>query len=510
MKLRRDLMMLQQNSYRDERYVRWLKESHDSTKYDNLIGWVIFLLSLVPQINVLSSLLLIGVFSLWNFLRLIKAKYKKPLVVTNRVRRIFCTAIILILVIYGLLCIVIPKGSILWGASVYLVFVYCCSSVVIRMSNWLLKPVESCINKKYYKEAAKILEGMPQLKIIGITGSYGKTSTKHFLYRILSEKYDVMMTPGNFNTTLGVVRTIRENLKPYNEIFIVEMGAKQKNDIKEICDLVHPTIGIVTAVGPMHLESFGSIQNVQSTKFELVDSLPSDGLAVVNDDFEFVANRKVDNTNCVRYSTGGNDEAQYYARDISYNANGTTFTLCEGDGEILKLHTRLVGDCNVSNIIAAVVVALYLGVEKDKIRYAVEKIEPVEHRLNMKRLPTGITLIDDAYNSNPVGSKMALDVLSQMKSGKRIVITPGMIELGDNQFELNKDLGLNIAQSVDVAIIVGEYNREAIMEGLKEGGFDEKNVHCVASFNEAQQFMLSIATPGDTVLYENDLPDTFK
>lgn len=503
-------MMLQQNSYRNERYVRWLKESHDSTTFDNLFGWVVFLLSLVPQINILSSLLLIGVFSLWNSIRLIRAKYKKPLIVTNRVRRILGTSIILILVIYGLLCAVMPEESMIWGASVYLIFVYCCSSVVIRVANWILKPVERHINNKYYKEAVKILESMPQLKIIGITGSYGKTSTKHFLNRILSEKYDVMMTPGNFNTTLGVVRTIRENLKPYNEIFIVEMGAKQKNDIKEICDLVHPTIGIVTAVGPMHLESFGSIQNVQSTKFELVDSLPSNGLAVVNDDFEYIANRKVENTNCIRYSAREGQQTEYCAKDIVYNANGTTFTICESGEDIIKLHTRLVGECNVSNLISAVVVALNLGVNKEKIRYAVEKIEPVEHRLNLKRLPTGINLIDDAYNSNPVGSKMALDVLSQMKDGKRIVITPGMIELGDNQFELNKDLGNNIAESVDIAIIVGEYNREAILSGLKERGFDEKNVHCVASFNEAQQLMLSIAKRGDTVLYENDLPDTFK
>ena len=136
--------------------------------------------------------------------------------------------------------------------------------------------------------------------MIGITGSYGKTSTKHYLNRILSEQFEVCMTPGSFNTTMGVIRTIREYLKPYDTVFICEMGAKQPGDIKEICDLVHPSVGIITAVGEQHLESFKTIENVQRTKFELIDSLPADGLAIVNDDFEWVANRKVSDVECVR------------------------------------------------------------------------------------------------------------------------------------------------------------------------------------------------------------------
>ena len=137
----------------------------------------------------------------------------------------------------------------------------------------------------YINDAKQMLAQMPDLKIIGITGSYGKTSTKHYLNRILSEQFDVLMTPGSFNTPMGVVRTVREMMKPYYYVFIVEMGAKQLGDIKEICDIVHPEIGIVTAVGEQHLESFKSIENVQRTKFELVEALPENGFAVLNDDF---------------------------------------------------------------------------------------------------------------------------------------------------------------------------------------------------------------------------------
>ena len=168
-----------------------------------------------------------------------------------------------------------------------------CGSVLLP------KPGKS-INNSYVNDARRIIGEMPSLKVVGITGSYGKTSTKHYLNRILSEQFNVVMTPGSFNTPMGVTRTIREMLKPYTEIFICEMGAKQRGDIKEICDIVHPQYGIITAVGEQHMESFKSIENVQRTKFELADALPADGFCVVNDDFPYVANREVDNTSCLR------------------------------------------------------------------------------------------------------------------------------------------------------------------------------------------------------------------
>lgn len=318
------------------------------------------------------------------------------------------------------------------------------------------------------------------------------------------------MTPGSFNTPMGVVRTVREHMKPYNEVFICEMGAKQKGDIKEICDIVHPQMGIVTAVGPMHLESFKSIENVQATKFELVDALPADGLAVINNDFEMCAKRQVNNVAALRYAVTHPKGANYKAVDVKYTPRGTTFTVVGPDNFELPLETRLLGECNVSDLLAAVCIAVALGVDKDKIRYAVSSIEQVEHRLSIKRTPGGVTIIDDAFNSNPAGSKMAVDVLSHFTGGKRIIVTPGMIELGEEQFNLNKNLGTEIGRGVDIAIIVGEYNRQALEEGVKASGLKEENLYLVDSFNEAQQLLTTILAPGDTVLYENDLPDTFK
>ncbi len=385
---------------------------------------------------------------------------------------------------------------------------YCGSHVIIMAANLLLKPVESLITRHYYNDARKRLQSMPDLKIIGITGSYGKTSTKHYLHRILSEQFDTLMTPGSFNTTLGVVRTVREYLKPYNEIFIVEMGAKSRGDVKEICDLVKPTMAIITAVGPQHLESFKSIKNVQRAKFELADALPADGLAVINNDFEMIACREVSNTGCARYSANNVDNSDYKATNIVYSAEGTTFTVESADGWTINIATRLMGECNVSDLLAAIIVAHKLRVSDAKIASAIAAIEPVEHRLSVKRTPGGITILDDAFNSNPVGSRMALEVLGSMKEGKRIVITPGMIELGEQQYELNHALGQTIALHTDVAIVVGQYNRQAICEGISDNYAGQ--LHIVDSFNEAQAILASIAQKGDTVLYENDLPDTFK
>lgn len=316
------------------------------------------------------------------------------------------------------------------------------------------------------------------------------------------------MTPGSYNTPMGVIRTVREMMKPYYDVFIVEMGAKQIGDIKEICDLVAPSIGIVTAVGEQHLESFKTIENVQRTKFELIDALPSDGLGVLNNDFPYIASRPVSNVPVLRYALEAGN-ADYHIEDIVYDDIETRFTIV-GDGHKLALSTQLVGDCNLSNLMAAVIVALHLNVPENAIKYAVSRIEQVEHRLNIKRVPEGLSIIDDAFNSNPDGARMALDVLHRVRATRRIVITPGMIELGDKQAEYNRRFGEQMAAVADYVMIVGTYNRAAILEGLQAGGMKEEAIFLADSFTTAQARLVQIARAGDVVLYENDLPDTFK
>ena len=498
LRLRYETQMAQQNSYRMERYGRWLWG--DSTSTVRMTDLMLLGVMLVFAHN---PWMLGGVFFI-NILKVTKElnrKFKKPLVYTPRVRRTLAVqaALVVIGVVVAALATSVAAVPVMLQAAV------ASAPVIVIVAFVLLTPVEKAINKWYYNDAVRILRSMPDLKIIAITGSYGKTSTKHYLYRILSEKYNVLMTPGSFNTTLGVIRTIREYLKPYHEVFIVEMGAKQVGDIREICELVHPSMGIITAVGEQHLESFGSIDNVQRTKFELVDALPADGLAVLNDDFKYVRERKVENVRAVRY---GND-GEYNVVSTSYGDDGTHFTIADRSGWSLDLTTQLVGKYNLSNTLAGCIIARELGLTDREIQIAVADIQQVEHRLSIRRAG-GLTIIDDAFNSNPHGSAMALEVLATFTGGKRIVITPGMIELGAGQREHNRALGRGMAASCDYAIVVGEFNREAIITGLVDGGFPAENTFAVATFAEATAKLREIAAPGDTVLYENDLPDTFK
>jgi UDP-N-acetylmuramoyl-tripeptide--D-alanyl-D-alanine ligase len=523
-RLRFELQMMQQNSYRVSRYLRWLKGDLVST---TRVTDVLMLVMLVGGFFTrwsLHSTAIVGLLALYRGVRELSLKYKKPLVFTARAKRLYAVGMVLILgsiafalmseagVIgqAGTITAVFLSFDINWVMAVAMSFAVA-SPVVMCLAVWILSPVERAMNRWYVNDARRILREMPRLTVIGITGSYGKTSTKHYLHRILSERFSVVMTPGSFNTTLGVVRTIRENLKPYTEVFIVEMGAKQVGDIAEICELVKPSIGIITAVGEQHLESFKTIENVQRTKFELIDSLPADGTAILNDDFEYIASRPVNNVAQVFRYASDSTKADFRLADVAYGRDGTSFAIETPEGITTEpFTTRLVGIHNLSNILAGYIAGRTLGMTDSEMRYAIASIEQVEHRLNIKHTPGGITIIDDAFNSNPHGAAMALDVLSGFTGGRRIVVTPGMIELGTKQEHYNRELGRQMAASCDIAVIVGEYNREAILEGLASENFAPEKIYVAATFADASRHVSEIARAGDTILYENDLPDTFK
>lgn len=508
--------MLQQNSYRISRYWRWLEQGNFITAWRLIDIAVIFLL-LSTLLNSPLCMLIAALTALFKCWPLLTAKHKKPLVFTKRVWRIYGVSAILGLIPFILMIIFFGgrddmldfySGPASCVAVAFFTTVLSWAFVIAAV--WLLKPVEAHINRKYWNEARSILKNMPDLKIVGITGSYGKTSTKHYLHSILSEQFETLMTPGSYNTPMGVIRTVREMMKPYTEVFICEMGAKQKGDIKEICDLVDPECGIITAVGPMHLETFGSIDNVCQTKFELADAIPANGFVVINNDFSPAAHRPVDNTEVLRYGVSNPENCEFAAEDVNYSSEGTTFIMKGPDGHKMEFSTKLLGEANISNLMAAIIVALKLGMDEETIRRGVSRIQQVEHRLNLKHTPGGVTIIDDAFNSNPVGSKMALEVLGSFDSGRRICVTPGMIELGDKREELNKQLGQNLGNNSDIAIIVNAYNRDSLVEGILSTDFNKDNLHIVDNFNAAQQVLSRILRPGDVILYENDLPDSFK
>ena len=494
-----DIHMFQLASYRNSRYFRWLAPGN------------IITIKRLFAVAMLAAVFIPGYFgcgfaagvtaAAWFYC--FSEKFKTPLVYTMRVKRLFATDIILFAAIAALAVLFAGAWAMaIIGAALVL------SNFIMLLANFINTPIEKAINRYYYNDAKRIIESNRNLIVIGVTGSFGKTSTKNYLAGVLAEKYNVLVTPGNFNTLLGVIRTIREQLRPYHQVFIVEMGAKQTNDIKEICDLVHPTIGIVTAVGEMHLETFKTIENIQDTKFELINSLPADGLGVINNDSHCISSYKGIKSQCklIRYAVEA--DGDYKATDVKYGANGVSFTLNGGE----QFGSRLLGVGNLLNILAATAVADYLGVPTNKQKNAIARLQPVEHRLSMK-VSNGITVLDDAYNSNPQGAKMALGVLKGFAVGdgnKRIVITPGFVEMGARQAQANKELGRTIAESCDYAIVVNATNRDAIRSGIEEGGMAAEKYFLADSLNHAHAHLAQILKAGDVVLYENDLPDNFK
>lgn len=499
--LKKELHMMQLNSYRNSRFRRWtqknFKQKFTISLFLMLGGGITAWLGSPAFIAWIAGATL-GAY------RLLTEKHKKKLAFTRRAKTLFFTSLGVFAIVSTTVAILLPLKFILlaWVVIDFLAFVW------LIVANFLLIPVERRISQWYKDDAKRILKSMPHLKIIGITGSYGKTSVKHFLTRILSEKYNVVMTPGSYNTPMGVTITVRNHLKPIHEVFVCEMGAKQIGDIKELCDLANPEMGILTAVADQHLDTFGSIENVQKGKFELIDALPSHGVGYMNFDYEYVRNH-APITHVENYSYSLNQDSAYQAKDVTYTSKGMKLSVYYQGEKVMDLETKLMGEANISNILVCCAVALKLDVPIKSIQFAVKNLQPVKHRMELKRNPGGITILDDAFNSNPIGAKMALEVLKKIDGGQKVIITPGMIELAEKEYELNRILGEQIADHADYAILVGPKQTLPIQEGLKNKNYPENRMYVARNLTDANQHLMQIAKAGDVVLYENDLPDTF-
>ena len=207
------------------------------------------------------------------------------------------------------------------------------------------------------------------------------------------------------------------------------------------------------------------------------------------------------------YGVKDTKDTDVYAYNIKLSKEGSTFTVASHNKKF-TCTTKLLGEHNVENIVGCITIALHLGLTPEEIQRGVSKVEAVPHRLQILPTTNGTVVIDDAFNSNPVGSKMALDVLKQF-DGRKIIITPGMVELGKEEAELNKEFGRQMAESVDVAILVGINRSKPIEEGLKEKNFDENNLYVVSNLNEATERLGKLTKAGDVILFENDLPDNY-
>ncbi len=467
----------------------------------------------------------------------------KPLVFTDRALRLLIAALLPLLLL--LLVAISLAGATLTLAG--LIAVLACAFALLAFAPWTLlganialRPIQSAINRHYEQHARDLLRDWAPLTI-GITGSYGKTTTKFCVGAVLAADRPTLVTPDSYNSFLGVIRTINEHLEWRHRAFVVEMGMFRRGDIAELCELVHPTIGVITAIGPMHLERLGSIEQIAAAKGELLDALPSDGHFVTNADdprcLELAARAAVPVTlfgieedptqpgtvaaaslapdasqGTPIASPQNKPRVQVIARDIALAGGRTTFNLqLDGpDSAAVAVSAGLLGRHNVLNLLAAAAVGRVLGIEPARIVEGLGRVDAPPHRLQpIHNRRAGIVVIDDAYNSNPEGAAAALEVLREHPATRRLLVTPGMVELGELEAELNRRFGEQAGAVCDIAVLVGPARTEPIRAGLASAGMDPASVHVVRDIAEATELLGRLTRAGDVVLFENDLPDTY-
>ena len=452
---------------------------------------------------------------------MVEMNSKKPLKFTPRVKRMIASDIVLCVLFFAIPAGVLAVMGLLdtqalkmFPLGAFLLLLTGLQKIMIMAANKVNRPIEKGVNNHYINDAKRILKENPDLTIIGVTGSYGKTSVKFYLETLLRAKYRVLVTPESYNTPMGIVITIRKFLKPTHEIFVCEMGARYVGEIKEDCDLVHPHHGLITSIGPQHLDTFGSLENIQKTKFELADAVPDGGILFLNGDNEFIeeelerrkGSRPLYNAPVMYHSqkTGSG----YYASDIVVTNHGTDFTVNAPDGETERFSMKLVGGHNVINVMGAIAVAHEFGIPLAELRIPVRRIQSVPHRMEMKN-HGDVTIIDDAFNSNPIGSRAAVETLAIM-DGMRILITPGMVELGEDEAEYNRKFGTYAADCCDRIFLVGRKHTEPIKEGILSKGFPEKHLEVFDKVEEAISRAYAVKTDQHKyILLENDLPDNY-
>lgn len=501
--MRYNLHMFQLNGYKNGEHLHWIKKNlrKQSVLVAGLLVGVVRLLFPHTVTDIFGYLMLLLLVVVYRALK--KSNVKKKLVYTARVKRLIATNFVLNAAL-------LAAGYVLFGPEVLsglLLVLTALQGVLLPAVNLCNRPAEQAINRYYINDAKRKLKEVPGLQIIGVTGSYGKTSVKFYLQTLLQEKYNVLVTPESYNTPMGVVRTIRGSLRPAHEFFICEMGARHVGDIKEICDIVHPAHGIITSVGPQHLETFFSMENIKNTKFELADALPEGGVLFLNGDNSFIQEKADSYKNKVWYRSQTSGEG-YTVKNVSLSQMGTEFTVVAPSGEEEVFRMSLIGEHNIINVVGAIAVANTMGMTLKELRVPVRRIKPVEHRMQM--IERGeVTIIDDAYNSNPVGSKAAVETLA-MFDGIRILITPGMVELGEKEEEYNYKFGTYAADCCDYILLIGKRHTAPIAEGIFSKGFPQERCQVFERLEEALSFAYAIQGQGHKyILLENDLTDNY-
>ncbi|MBC7810253.1 MAG: UDP-N-acetylmuramoyl-tripeptide--D-alanyl-D-alanine ligase [Burkholderiales bacterium] len=514
--------------YMSGRFLRWL--FGERTRWlptRPLISWLTALVGLSEASSSLLPTILMALAALAAGWPPREREVKKPFRRTPRATRLLITAFVVTALILAAMLVQVVKIAailesdeltlILSASAGFLTFILAPFALIV--GNILMTPVEALFRQRFKQQARRVLAEIHPT-VIGITGSYGKTSTKNYLADILSGRYRVLATPKSYNTIMGVSMTINNTLADdfSVEYFIAEMGAYVPGEIKEICDLTQPRIGIMVEVGLQHLERFGSLENVARAKYELIKALPPDGIGVFNWDNPYIRemfergypNTRLAVSRTVAPSDVKPNGPRFIASEISETLEGLRFTVTDTQSnESQPFATALLGEHTVTNLLLAIAVAVHEGMSLRDVARRVSALQPPENRLVRQVTANGITIINDAYSANPVGALGALRVLALHTTGRRLLITPGMVELGSLMESENRKLGEAAASAATDVILVGEKQGAPIKAGLLAAGFPAQRLQVVETLSEAVTWYQNELQSGDTVLFLNDLPDTY-
>ncbi len=398
-----------------------------------------------------------------------------------------------------------PNYLFFYYLPLFILFFDIISPIFVSLIVLLFQPLTVAYRMFVINKAKKRLSEIPNITVIGITGSYGKSSCKEFLYAILKEKFSVVKTPKNFNSEMGISQTIIKDLKSTHQYFICEMGAYGLGGIKLLCQIANPKIGILTGINQQHLATFGSQENIIKEKFELIDSLPENGLAILNYDNSLIKKElETHRFRCKNIKLVSKNKNPDINLSKIKNKNGViSFDCSYKRKDKASFELKIPGEESViENMILAITCALELGMTMQEIANASKNITDENSPIKMTRSPDEIIVLDSSYSSNPNGVISTINYLSTFR-GRRTLVMPCLIELGNEAEKIHQIIGQSIAKNCDLAIITSKDYFNEIKTSAIQAGFNPDRIIFSENPIEITNILKNFLNPGDVLLFEN-------
>ncbi len=509
LRLRTYLHYFQQEEYDFRRFLSWWWAAR---AYDRWASVGLLVMLPFAAVQPAATGLMAGAWLLWRLRQEPDPTKvgKKPLVLTPRATQLWLLAGVACAPVVASLALLLPAeplvGLLATVAGIQII------PLALNTANLLLKPWQAYSNKLYLREATALLARLNPT-IISLSGAFGKTSTKYFLHAILQAHAPTLLSPGSTNTALGLARIVRERLQPHHQYFLAEMGAYKVGSIAKLCQLFPPDACATTAIGPAHLERFGSVAKVAEAEFEVVHATVARGGPVVLSidcippELWQPLVAKYPGIRLVSATKAYLRDGDYYLKQAKATAHGLQLAI-EHRGQLSAFGTPIHGATMAPNLATAFALATELGVPKATSVAALKAVQPAPHRLSVRQ-EGAITLIDDSYNSNPAGFATALETLALLGAGQRkILITPGMVELGELHDAEHARLGQLAAKSADIVIAVAPQRIPSFVQAIQQAGHAQ--LIQLPTFAAALKWLKTNTQAGDVVLLENDLPDRYE